>query len=145
MKDLLLFSELWMQTFGHCWLNDSEINRLLSNQNFNAVIGYGFTDNPHPHGVITIINNRIQSAEVFNGHTLNWDLRARPETWKRWLTEGFRLERMGYVLANRELIFESGDYRKMLHMPRLASAFLRSFELMQKVPTQFPQPLNYAA
>ena len=72
MKDLLLFSAPWMQTFGQCWFNDSEINRLLSNQHFNAVIGYGFTDNPQPNGVIIVTDSRIQSAEAFNEQRNNF-------------------------------------------------------------------------
>jgi hypothetical protein len=144
-SELILFSEPWMKTFGECWIHDSEINRLLFNQEFTATIAYGFIDNPHPRGAVFINNSCLQDARLYQGEPLDWDLRARPDTWKRWLSEGFRLERMGYILANKELIFEQGDYRKMLHVPRLASAFFRSFELMQKIPTQVPQSLYYAA
>jgi hypothetical protein len=144
-QELILFSEAWMKAFGECWNQDSEINRLLFNQELTATIAYGFIDNPHPRGIVFINNSVLQEARLYQGDALDWDLRARPDMWKRWLSEGFRLERMGYILANRELVFETGDYRKMLHIPRLASAFFRSFELMQKIPTQVPQSLYYAA
>ncbi|HEC84476.1 MAG TPA: SCP-2 sterol transfer family protein [Thioploca sp.] len=140
-----LFCETWMQEFATLWNTDQEIAYALYEQSFNANIGYGFTDVRHPTGILIIVHGKIESAGLYKGQPLDWDLRADIEDWKSWLKEGLSLARLGFVVAHQKRQFKTGDDRKILRTPRLATAFLRRFGLMSQVTTQFPAYEHHAA
>jgi hypothetical protein len=142
-----LFSETWMQEFATLWNADQEITQALNGQRFNAKMGYGFLGATHPIGVLIILHGKIKEAGLYKGQNLDWDLRADINDWQSWLGEGLSLARLGFVVAHEKLQFKTGDYRKMLRTPLLATAFLRSFCLMGSITTQFSNssedsPLN---
>ncbi|MDM8560147.1 SCP-2 sterol transfer family protein [Candidatus Parabeggiatoa sp. HSG14] len=132
-----LFSETWMKEFATFWNADKEIAQNLNGQRFNAKVGYGFLNANHPIGLLVILHGKVKDAELYRGQNLDWDLRADIEDWQSWLREGLGLARLGFVVAHEKLQFQTGDYRKILRTPRLATAFLRSFDLMSKVTTKF--------
>ena len=132
-----LFSEIWMKEFSKLWNTDREMIHNLAGQDFNAKIGYGFVDMPNPVGLLIVSHGKIEMASSYKNQEVDWDLRASVEDWQTWLDEGLGLARLGFAVAHRKLQFKKGDYRKMLHTPQLAKAFLRSFELMTQIETQF--------
>jgi hypothetical protein len=140
-----LFCEAWMQEFATLWNTDQEIAYALYGQSFNANIGYGFTDARHPTGILIIVHGKIDSAGLYKGQPLDWDLRADIEDWKSWLKEGLGLARLGFVVAHDKLQFQTGSVQKLLRTPGLATAILRSFWLMSQVTTQFPASEHHAA
>ena len=139
---LVLFSEPWMREFGKLWTNDREISSLLQKRAWTANIGYGLSKALHPNGILMIENSQLRRADDYNGQSLDWDMRASLEDWQKWLENGFSIDRMGYVLVHKELQFVQGDYRKVMCTPMYAALLLRSFELMQQLPTHYPQHLQ---
>ncbi len=128
-----LFGETWMQAFALLWNTDPEITNALYEQRFNANIGYGLTEAPHPIGVLIIIQGKVKSAGLYQGQPLDWDVRASIEDWENWLNKGLGLARLGMMLVHKKLQFQTGDARKILRTPRLATAFLRTFDLMSQI------------
>jgi hypothetical protein len=128
-----LFGENWMQQFAKLWNNDQEINDALNGQEFNVNIGYGFTKAPQPMGILVVKHGKVKHGGLYEDQNLDWDLRADADDWKIWVTEGLGLAQLGFVVSHKKLYFKIGDFRKMLRTPRLATAFLRSFIVMNKV------------
>lgn len=133
----LLFSDSWMQELAKFWNSDQTIEKALAGQKFDAKIGYGFTHALSPAGILIIRHNKVQDAGLYQAQSLDWDLRAEVEDWQSWLEEGLGLARLGFAVAHNKLQFKTGDYRQMLRTPTLATAFLRSFELMGHITTEF--------
>ena len=129
----LLFNENWMQQFAKLWNNDQEINDALNGQKFNANIGYGFTKSQHPIGILMIEHGKVKYGGLYEGQNLDWDLRANADDWKYWITEGLGLAKLGFVVRCKQLYFNCGDFHKILRNPRLATALLRSFIVMNQV------------
>lgn len=132
-----LFSEAWMKAFAKLWNADPTIIQLLSEQHFNAKLGYGFIKDGQPKGVLIVVNGHITKASRYKAQVLDWDLRADFNDWQRWLQQGFNIAQLGFAVSQKKLTFISGDYRQILRNPPIASAFLRSFELMSQVKTHF--------
>ncbi|HAI69435.1 MAG TPA: SCP-2 sterol transfer family protein [Gammaproteobacteria bacterium] len=128
-----LFGETWMQAFALLWNTDPEITNALYEQRFNANIGYGLTEARHPIGVLIIIQGKVKSAGLYQGEPLDWDVRASIEDWENWLNKGLGLARLGMMLVHKKLQFQTGDARKILRTPRLATAFWRTFDLMSQI------------
>jgi len=128
-----LFGETWMQAFALLWNTDPEITNALYEQRFNANIGYGLTEARHPIGVLIIVQGKVKSAGLYQGEPLDWDVRASIEDWENWLNKGLGLARLGMMLVHKKLQFQTGDARQILRTPRLATAFLRTFDLMSQI------------
>ncbi|MEK8016518.1 MAG: SCP-2 sterol transfer family protein [Candidatus Parabeggiatoa sp.] len=128
-----LFGETWMQAFALLWNTDPEITNALYEQRFNANIGYGLTEARHPIGVLIIVQGKVKSAGLYQGEPLDWDVRASIEDWENWLNKGLGLARLGMMLVHKKLQFQTGDARKILRTPRLATAFWRTFDLMSQI------------
>ena len=128
-----LFCETWMQAFATLWNTDPEITNALYEQCFNANIGYGLTEARHPIGVLIIVQGKVKSAGLYQGQPLDWDVRASLEDWENWLDKGLGLAKMGMMVIHKKLQFQTGDAHKILRTPRLATAVLRSFDLMSQV------------
>lgn len=137
-----LFSEPWMNAFAKLWNADPKIIQLLSEQYFNAKLGYGFIKEGHPKGVLIVVNGRVTDASRYKAQVLDWDLRAEADDWQHWLQQGFNISRVGFAVSQKKLIFVSGDYRQILRHPPLATAFLRSFELMSQIKTHSATPAS---
>lgn len=139
----LLFSEIWMKEFAVLWNADQIITHNLAEQHFDAQIGYGFIDATYATGLLVVTQGRIARTGLYKGQSLDWDIRADIKDWENWLKEGLGVARLGFVVSQKKLKFVTGDYREMLRTPPLATAFLRSFELMGQIETQFSLPESH--
>ena len=132
-----LFSDEWMRTFAETWNADNIMLEGSSDGIFSATIGFGCGEDDIPTGVLVIQQGRVVYAGAYNGQPLDWDMRADIDSWQAWLREGFGLNKLGYAVSTGKLSFLKGDYRKMIHNPNMAKSFLRHFELMQHMQTDF--------
>lgn len=132
-----LFSEKWMSEFAELWNSDEDMVNNLGKAGFSASIGFGYKNDEQPTGVVEVANGRVVYAGGPNGQGPDWDLRADIADWKEWITGGFGLDKLGISVSSGKLDFESGDYRRMIRNPDLATPFLRHFELMSKLKTEY--------
>ncbi|GMR20737.1 MAG: hypothetical protein BMS9Abin36_1333 [Gammaproteobacteria bacterium] len=124
-------------SFARIWNSDKEIRGNLAKAGFTATIVYGYQDEDRPRGVLIVENGKVTVAGEYTSQKPNWDLRADLEHWQRWIMGGFGLVNLGTAAATGQLKFIEGDYRQMVRDARLASPFLKHFELMTKVKTEF--------
>ncbi len=128
-----LFSPPWMQAFGEQWNAEPELADALAQIHFNSAIGYGFTGDINPLGVLTLQEGRVVFAGAYDGQELNWDLRADRTHWQEWQTKGLNMMGLSMAYISRKLQFRVGDYTAMIKEPRMASPFIKSFAVMSRV------------
>lgn len=128
-----LFSRDWMLKFMDEWNNESDVARQLAHIKFNSTIAYGFSDEPQPRGVIVVANGMVTSAGDFEGQSLDWDLRAKPDDWQAWFQHPPGMIALGMAYTAGRLKFRRGDYASMIKDPRMAGPFVNSFALMARV------------
>ncbi|MHB1677315.1 MAG: hypothetical protein ACYCSS_07230 [Sulfuriferula sp.] len=105
----------------------------LAEANFNSFIAFGYIEPEHPEVIIDIKNGRIIAAQQYEAGPLgtpDWDLRAESEQWLKWRGNGPGIAGLGVAIANRQLQFRVGDYRKMIRQPMLAGPFLKFFTFL---------------
>jgi len=127
-----LFSPEWMTGFMNAWNSDPELSDALGKIGFNSAIGYGIDGENQARGVIVIENGKATSAGAYNGETLNWDLRASEDNWKKWCQKPPGMMGLGAAYTTRKLKFVIGDYTAMVKDPRMAGPFIKSFAAMGK-------------
>lgn len=127
-----LFSEEWMKSFMTKWNADPDLADALGKIGFNSIIGYGFDGESNPRGVLNVNNGQATDAGPYTGQTLNWDLRASPEHWGKWLRDPPGMVGLGMAYTSRKLKFKVGDYTAMVKDPRMAGPFIKSFSVMGK-------------
>ena len=132
-----LFSKEWMNSLAKAWNEDQDMVGNLKKAEFHATIAYGFKGESNPRGVMYVESGKVISIGEYDDQLLDWDLRADINEWKNWITNGFGLANLGIAVAKRKLIFEKGDFHKMIRRPSLATPFLRHFELMKKLETEY--------
>ena len=132
-----LFSNSWMQAFADAWNADTEMTASLGAEKFSAVIGFGCNGDASPVGIVDVSNGEVIYAGDYQGQDLDWDVRAEVDDWKDWLTNGFGFDKLGVSVATGKLQFTKGDYRQMIRNPNMAKPFLRHFELMKGLDTEF--------
>ncbi|MEJ2407168.1 MAG: SCP-2 sterol transfer family protein [Candidatus Thiodiazotropha sp.] len=130
-----LFSQAWMQRLQQKWNATNSIVEPLQKAGFSSRIGYGFKGESAPRGILVIQDGRVIEAGNFDGGDLDWDLRADPEKWLAWMSEGFGLTKLGPAVATGALQFATGNYRQMIRNPSLSNPFLQHFELMNELGT----------
>ena len=128
-----LFSDDWMKGYMDAWNNEPELADALAEINFSSVIGYGFQGDDTPAGVMTVENGKVVSAGAYDGETLNWDIRAKPDNWNKWLSKGIGMAGLGMAYTTGKMKFVVGDYSAMLKDPRMAGPFIKSFSVMGTV------------
>lgn len=128
-----LFSDEWMKSYMDAWNNEPDLADALAEINFSSVIGYGFQGDDTPAGVMTVENGKVVSAGAYNGETLNWDIRAKPDNWNKWLSKGIGMAGLGMAYTTGKMKFVVGDYSAMLKDPRMAGPFIKSFSVMGTV------------
>ncbi|OQW94820.1 MAG: SCP-2 sterol transfer family protein [Beggiatoa sp. IS2] len=128
-----LFSEAWMKDFMEEWNKEPDMATALASISFNSNISYGFIDQEQPTGVIVVQMGRVVSAGKYNNETLNWDLRATPENWEKWVAKGLGMAGLGMAYMSGKLKFKVGDYTAMIKDPRMAGPFIKSFTVMGRV------------
>lgn len=132
-----LFSDTWMRRFSELWNSDDEMLDTLAGTEFSAVIGYGLMDADKPSGMLCVEKGKVLAAGEYQSGELDWDLRADMDSWRDWLQNGLGIDRFGYMIAHKKLMFQRGDPRNMMRKLNLSRAFLRSFELMGQIETEW--------
>jgi hypothetical protein len=130
-----VFSKEWMEGFMLQWNNEPEVVEPLSKMGFNSVIAYGFADDSQPRGILVVENGQAVRAGAYSGEDLNWDLRAKPEDWDKWLKKGVSMMSLGMAYTTGKLKFKVGDYMAMIKNPSMAGPFIKSFSVMGRVAT----------
>lgn len=131
-----VFSEPWMQEYARLWNTEQAMVKELARQRFTAVIGYGFPDCAAPKSMMVVRLGLVECAGRYDGRELDWDLRAAPAHWSRWLTQGIDLSTILVEIgANRFQIWK-GDHKRILRKPPLVGALLQAFALMLEVREQ---------
>ncbi|RMG29053.1 MAG: SCP-2 sterol transfer family protein [Gammaproteobacteria bacterium] len=125
-----LFSEEWMKSFAEKWNADPELGGALEKIGFNSVIAYGFDGEDKPRGYLKVENGKVVEAGTYTDQELNWDLRATPEQWQKWLSKPPGMMALGMAYTSRKLKFNVGDYASMIKDPRMAGPFIHSFAVM---------------
>jgi hypothetical protein len=128
-----LFTEEWMQGFANHWNAEPELSDALAQIGFNSVIGYGFDGDEKPCGVLTVENGKAVTGEAYSGQSLNWDIRASDDQWKKWMTKPPGMMGLGMAFTSRKMKFVVGDYSSMIKDPRMAGPFIKSFSVMARV------------
>lgn len=128
-----LFSEEWMKGYMEEWNKEPALSGELEKIGFNSVIGYGFDGEDQPRGVLVVENGKATSAGAYEGHDLNWDLRANRDSWEKWMKKGIGMTGLGMAYTSRKLKFKKGDYMAMIKDPRMAGPFVKSFSVMGRV------------
>ncbi len=125
-----VFSPEWMSGFMNAWNAEPELVGPLEKISFNSTIGYGFVDEDTPRGVLVVEGGKAVSAGAYNGEELNWDLRAAPDHWQKWMTKPPGMMALGMAYTSGKLKFKVGDYAAMIKDPRMAGPFIKSFAAM---------------
>lgn len=128
-----LFSAEWMQKFKDEWNAEPELSDALATIHFNSVIAYGFPGEEQPRGVMTVEDGKATAAGAYAGETLNWDMRAKPEIWEKWMAKPPGMMGLGAAFTTGKIKFVVGDYKGMLKDPRMAGPFIKSFSVMGRV------------
>jgi len=132
-----LFSDAWMEALGKAWNSDPKMLENLQKVQFDSTIGYGYKDESKPRGVLVVKAGKVVHGGAYTDQEVNWDLRADLSSWENWIKNGFGLARLGKATTSGELKFVTGDYRQMVKNIRLSVPFLRHFDLMQELSTEF--------
>jgi hypothetical protein len=130
-----LFNEAWMRRLQQKWNADPNIVMPLGQAGFSARIAYGFKGEENPRGILVIEHGKAVEAGRYVNGPLDWDLRAEPGNWEKWIREGFGLTRLGPAVATGALHFASGNYRQMIRNPSLSHPFLHHFNLISEIGT----------
>jgi hypothetical protein len=128
-----LFSADWMTSFMEKWNAEPELAGALEQIGFNSVIAYGIDGDDAPRGVLTIENGKVVAAGAFEGQTVNWDIRASEDQWKKWISKPPGMMGLGMAYTSRKIKFAVGDYSAMIKDPRMAGPFIKSFAVMGQV------------
>ena len=129
-----LFSDDWMVDFGNEWNDEPDLGDALAKIGFNSVIGYGFEGEDQPRGYINVENGYVTAAGAYDGRTLSWDLRAKSADWEKWCDKGLGMMALGLAYTSGKLKFKTGDYGAMIKNPAMAGPFIKSFDVMGRVP-----------
>ena len=127
------FSAEWMESFKEQWNTFPGLAEDLKKISFNSNIGYGFDGEDKPRGVLMVENGMAVSAGAYNGEELNWDIRATPDNWSKWMKKPPGMMGLGLAYTARKMKFQVGDYTAMIKDPRMAGPFIKSFAAMGKV------------
>jgi len=130
-----LFTGDWMKDLMTEWNNDPAVKDKLAEIGFNSVITCGFKDEDDPRGVFVVENGECVSAGDYNGETPDWDMRAHPKDWHKWVKKGMGMAGLGMAYASGKLKFKTGDYGAMMKNPKMAGPFVKSFGLMKNIDT----------
>lgn len=130
---LRLFDDAWMRKFKDEWNRDPYLASHLKQINFSSTIAYGFPDEDAPRACIVVENGYITKAEKYKNQQLNWDLRARENHWKEWLSREVGTTGIGLACSTGKLKFIEGDYKAMIRNPKMSSPFIKSFSAMGRV------------
>jgi len=132
-----LFSNEWMLAFAKAWNADQDMVSNLAAAEFNSCVGFGCNGDANPMGVVEVKLGKVVYAGEYANQNIEWDMRAEIDIWQDWIENGFGLSQLGVAVSSGKLTFLTGDYRQMVRNPNLAKPFLRHFELMKDLKTEF--------
>ncbi|MBT9612011.1 MAG: SCP-2 sterol transfer family protein [Burkholderiales bacterium] len=128
------FTQAWVEGFAQKWNADTQMVKPLAETSFSAVIAFGYPGQAMPSVLLDVVKGKVARAGLVNKvaqlPAIDWDLRALPEQWLMWRTKPLTLSSLGVAVQNGQLLFKTGDYRKMIRTPSLANPFLRFFNLL---------------
>lgn len=133
-----LFSEEWMNQLKDAWNADPEVSGKLAEIDFSSVIACGFKGEDTPRGVFVVENGQAVRAGAYDGEEPDWDMRADPKDWMKWVQKGLGMTGMGMAFTTGKLKFLHGDFKSMIKDPRMAGPFVKSFGLMQQIGAEPP-------
>jgi putative sterol carrier protein len=130
-----LFSADWMKEYMDAWNEEPEVRDKLAEIGFNSVVYCGFKDEENPRGLFIVENGVCVDAGAWSATSPapNWDMRADPKDWLKWIENGIGMAGLGMAFMTGKLTFKVGDYKGMLKDPRMANPFVKSFGLMQMI------------
>ncbi len=125
-----LFSKSWMDNFIKQWNADAELVESLQEIEFGSNIGYGIEGEDDTRVVLTVENGIATAASIYDGQSLNWDIRCTEEQWKKWISDPPGVLALGLAFSSGKIKFKVGDYDSMLKDPRMTAPFIRHFAVM---------------
>jgi len=128
-----LFSEAWINRLKDLWNETPEVSDKLAEINFNATIACGFKEDKDPKCVFVVENGKAISAGLYNGESLDWDMRASQKEWEKWSNKPLGMTSIGLAVATGKLKFLQGDFAAMIKNPSMAGPFVKSFALMAQI------------
>lgn len=131
-----LFSSDWMSELQEQWNSTPAVRDQLEKIGFSATMACGFKGEDIPRGIFVIEDGECVRSGVYDGETLDWDMRASRKNWMKWVTKGIGLTGLGIAYTTGKLKFLEGDYNELIQNPKLGKAFVKSLGLMKKIDTQ---------
>ncbi|EFC49949.1 predicted protein [Naegleria gruberi] len=128
-----MFNTQFMKKLQTLWNQDETIPSTLKSINFNANVGYGYQGKENPETVLIIKEGTASEAKVYEGETLDWDIRCSEDNWVYYMKNGMGMTTLGSAYTMGWMKFLKGDYFSMIKNPSMIGPFIKSFELMSKV------------
>jgi len=119
-----------MDSFIAQWNADAELVESLQEIEFGSNIGYGIEGEDDARMVLTVENGIATAASIYEGQSLNWDIRCTEEQWKKWISDPPGVLALGLAFSSGKIKFKIGDYDSMLKDPRMTAPFIRHFAVM---------------
>jgi hypothetical protein len=121
-----------MSRFKDEWNKEPELSGALKKLDFASTIAYGFDNEDKPRAFIKVEKGEVVAAGPYQGEKANWDLRASPDNWKKWLADEVGIVGIAAAYTTNKLKFATGDYAAMIKDPRMAGPFIKSFAVMSR-------------
>lgn len=127
-----LFTDDWMKSFMDEWNDEPELSDALAKIDFKSTIGYGFSGDETPCGVLVVEGGKVIEAGGYDGQEMNWDIRASEAQWDKWISNPPGMMGLGAAFTTGKMKFIVGDYGAMIKDPRMAKPFIKSFSVMAR-------------
>lgn len=131
-----LFSDAWMRAYMDAWNADPSVHEEFRRADFSGAIGYGFPGDEQATGMLVIEKGRATHAGAYDGRPLTIDMRAEPDFWAAWVARGVDAMTVGIAYASQMLEFRQGDYKQLEKDKRWVRPFIRSFNVMPRIPAR---------
>jgi hypothetical protein len=127
-----LFTDDWMKSFMDEWNDEPDLSDALAKIDFKSTIGYGFSGDETPRGVLVVEGGKAIEAGSYDGQEMNWDIRASEAQWDKWISKPPGMMGLGAAFTTGKMKFIVGDYGAMIKDPRMAKPFIKSFSVMAR-------------
>ena len=128
-----LFSDEWMKSYMAKWNTNTDVMEGLAPTGCQCLIGYGYEGEDNPRGFIAVESGKAVDAGAFDGQNLNWDMRAKQDTWEKWLKKPPGMMGLGTAVTTGKMKFKVGDFKQMAKDPAMAKPFIKTFTIMSEV------------
>lgn len=127
-----LFTDDWMKSFMDEWNDEPDLSDALAKIDFKSTIGYGFSGDDAPLGILVVEGGKATAAGSYDGQEMNWDIRASEAQWDKWISKPPGMMGLGAAFTTGKMKFVVGDYGAMIKDPRMAKPFIKSFSVMAR-------------